>query len=290
MPSSSSRASTALRAGHAGSSSSRPDSSTSPSVPPCWSAQPAAATCARRRRCSTLEPALERFDFYTACAAGRPSTSLASWSAIRPRRAAGAGPSTVSRSSMRASLVSLRSDAPRGEGILRVVRLLLDHGADVNAHVTVIEEGETWNQGPLYGAAGIANNPELTRMLLAAGADVNELQRSPAPRSRLCHMAPRRSTTPRSSPTSPACACSWRRARRPIPKRISYCLARMLDFENPDGVESLSPARRRSELPRSLDARSHPPASGRRARPQPEHRSPARGGGRRSKRRPTIWA
>ena len=56
-----------------------------------------------------------------------------------------------------------------GEGILRVVRLLLDHGADVNGHVTVIEGGEIWNQGPLYGAAGIANNPELTRMLLAAG-------------------------------------------------------------------------------------------------------------------------
>ena len=86
--------------------------------------------------------------------------------------AAGVDPSTVSRSSMRCLSRFLRSDASRGaKGILRVVRLLLDHGADVNAHLTGSSRKADAgvNQGPLYGAAGIANNPELTRMLLAAG-------------------------------------------------------------------------------------------------------------------------
>jgi ankyrin repeat protein len=62
---------------------------------------------------------------------------------------------------------------------VHAVRLLLDHAADVNAYFTHREGSETWIQTSLYGAAGIANNPELTRMLLEAGADVNERQRDP---------------------------------------------------------------------------------------------------------------
>ncbi len=55
----------------------------------------------------------------------------------------------------------------RAPGIRDAVRLLLDAGADPNASYM---EGD-WVQVALYGAAGIAGDAELTRILLAAGAD-----------------------------------------------------------------------------------------------------------------------
>ncbi len=48
------------------------------------------------------------------------------------------------------------------------MRRLLAAGADPNA--SFIQDGD-WLQVALYGAAGIAGDPELTRMLLEAGAD-----------------------------------------------------------------------------------------------------------------------
>ena len=62
----------------------------------------------------------------------------------------------------------LRGYPERAPGIREVVRRLLAAGADPNA--CFIEDGE-WLQVALYGAAGIAGDPELTRVLLEAGAD-----------------------------------------------------------------------------------------------------------------------
>jgi ankyrin repeat protein len=61
----------------------------------------------------------------------------------------------------------LRGDQSRAAGIREVVWRLLVAGADPNA--SFIEDG--WLQVALYGAAGIAGDPELTRILLYAGAD-----------------------------------------------------------------------------------------------------------------------
>ncbi len=119
---------------------------------------------------------------------------------------------------------------------MRSVRLLLDHGADPNAHFTHVEGNETWIQTSLYGAAGIANNPKLTRMLLEAGADVNELQGDPGEGveavsfglEALYHASEFADVT---------CLRLLLEGRPPLhPKRVSYCLARMIDFENPAGV------------------------------------------------------
>ena len=112
------------------------------------------------------------------------------------------------------------------------MRLLLDHGADVNAHSLSSRE-----QTSLYGAAGIANNPELTRMLLAAGARVNEPQEEPGTEVKagsygleaLYHASEFADVT--------CLRLLLEASPPPHPKRVSYCLARMLDFENPDGVE-----------------------------------------------------
>ena len=62
----------------------------------------------------------------------------------------------------------LRGDPERALGIREVVRRLLTAGADPNAWF--IHDGD-WIQVALYGAAGIAGDPELTGMLLEAGAD-----------------------------------------------------------------------------------------------------------------------
>jgi hypothetical protein len=63
-----------------------------------------------------------------------------------------------------------RADPGRAEGVRRVVRLLLDAGADPDASF----DDEGWLQVPLYGAAGILNDAQLSAMLIVAGADPND--------------------------------------------------------------------------------------------------------------------
>ncbi len=184
-----------------------------------------------------LEPELERFDLYTACVCGAADHAaglLARDPSLARRRG---GP--LDREPILYACFSrfLRSDAGRAAGIVRVVRLLLDHGADANAHETTAEGGETWTQTALYGAAGIANNAELTRMLLAAGADANELHGEPGSELRASALGPE-ALYHASEFADVACLRLLLEADPPPhPKRISYCLARMLDFENPAGVD-----------------------------------------------------
>ncbi len=64
----------------------------------------------------------------------------------------------------------LRHDETRKPGIREVVRLLIGAGADPNA-------GYDWQNTPLsalYGASGVCNDPETVRILLDAGANVND--------------------------------------------------------------------------------------------------------------------
>src|SRR5262245_18173409 len=192
------------------------------------------------RRASQLlaaEPALERFDLYTACACGAAEhvARLLDRDGSLARTAGG----PLDREPILYACFSrfLRMEARRAEGIVHIVGILLDHGADVNAHFTVVEEGETWTQAPLYGAAGIANHAGLTRGLLAAGAVVNEGHPEPGGEIRagsygleaLYHSSEFADVT---------CLRLLLEARPPLhAKRVSYCLARMVDFENPAGVE-----------------------------------------------------
>jgi hypothetical protein len=67
--------------------------------------------------------------------------------------------------------VFLRPSSPRAPGLRRVVKLLLDHGADVNE----VHHNEYGAMSVLYGAAGVAHDPETTRLLLERGADPNGL-------------------------------------------------------------------------------------------------------------------
>src|SRR5262249_16670487 len=132
------------------------------------------------------DPALERFDLSTACVSGADG-EVARRLARDPALARGRG-GPLDREPILYACFSrfLRSDARRAPGIVRVVRLLLDHDADVNAHFLRQDGSETWVQPSLYGAAGIANNAKLTRMLLEAGADVNELHGEPGNGAESC--------------------------------------------------------------------------------------------------------
>src|SRR5262249_39189056 len=190
------------------------------------------------RQASTLlaaDPALERFDLYTACVSGADG-EVARRLDRDPALARGRG-GPLDREPILYACFSrfLRSDARRATGIARVVRLLLDHGADVNAHFLHHDGNETWVQTSLYGAAGIANNAARARLPRAAGAAVTGL---PGERGAGAHWWGVAPLSP--APVFPGVLSPplLRGARPPLhPKRVSYCLARMLDFENPAGVE-----------------------------------------------------
>jgi ankyrin repeat protein len=66
--------------------------------------------------------------------------------------------------------VFLRPSSPRAPGVRRVIALLLDRGADVNE----VHHNEYGAMSVLYGAAGVAHDPETTRLLLEYGANPND--------------------------------------------------------------------------------------------------------------------
>jgi ankyrin repeat protein len=66
--------------------------------------------------------------------------------------------------------VFLRPSSPRAPGVRRVVALLLDRGADVDE----VHHNEYGAMSVLYGAAGVAHDPEATRLLLDRGASPDD--------------------------------------------------------------------------------------------------------------------
>ncbi|MCB0217295.1 MAG: ankyrin repeat domain-containing protein [Caldilineae bacterium] len=117
----------------------------------------------------------------------------------------------------------LGRDAERSSGMRVAARMLLDAGADPNAY-TVMGSPE-FKQTPLYGAAGLAGDPELTRLLLEAGADPNDDTEFLGSES-LYHASEHADTR---------CLQLLLEAG-PDPDKVSYCLGRALDFENPRAV------------------------------------------------------
>jgi ankyrin repeat protein len=120
----------------------------------------------RARALLDADPAIARHDLACACATGE-ADDVARRLAARPELAGeAAGPNAWEPLLYACFSRLLRGDPQRAAGIREVVRLLLEAGADPNAAYV---KGE-WLQVALYGAAGIAGDAGLTRMLLEAGA------------------------------------------------------------------------------------------------------------------------
>ena len=118
----------------------------------------------------------------------------------------------------------LRGDPDRAPGIREVVRRLLAAGADPNASFI---NDDNWIQVALYGAAGIAGDPELTRMLLEAGADPTDDREGYHGNEVLYHAC---------EFPDPTCAMLVidAGARQDL---VDYDLGRALNFPNPEMVE-----------------------------------------------------
>ena len=118
----------------------------------------------------------------------------------------------------------LRGDAERAPGIREVVRRLLAAGADPNA--SFIHDRD-WLQVALYGAAGVAGDPELTCMLLEAGADPTDERDGYHGNEVLYHAC---------EFEDPTCAMLVIEAgaRQDL---VDYDLGRALNFPNPEMVE-----------------------------------------------------
>src|SRR6266542_3952126 len=69
----------------------------------------------------------------------------------------------------------LRLDPARSDGFVRAARALLDAGASARTgFYEKVHQPHPEYESALYGAAGVAHHPELTRLLLERGADPND--------------------------------------------------------------------------------------------------------------------
>jgi ankyrin repeat protein len=108
----------------------------------------------------------------------------------------------------------------RHDGLRAAARLLLDAGADPNATAPSPDwPGSIWT--PLYGAAGRQHDPQLTRMLLAAGANPDDGES-------LYHAT-----------ESPDHACLRLLLQAGATVEGSNALPHMLDREDPEGARLL---------------------------------------------------
>jgi ankyrin repeat protein len=177
-----------------------------------------------------LEPELARFDFYTACACGEALFACAALQRepALARRTGGANdwqPLVYVCFSR-----FLRRDVERTARLVAIARALIAHGADPNGHYVEEHDGKRQAQTCLYGAAGIANNAELTALLLDAGADVNELVLT-APPGEALPKSPLEALYHASEFKDVACLRLLLEAK-PALESVSYCLGRALDFDN----------------------------------------------------------
>lgn len=176
----------------------------------------------RARELLAADPGLARHEIACACVAGEVE-ELSRRLAAAPERARAPAPPFGWEPISYACFSRLgRADPVRAPGIRTVVGALLNAGADPNAAF----DHDGWLQVPLYGAAGIANDAELTQMLIEAGADPND-EGSREVGEALYHAC---------EFPDPACAALLIEAgtRQAV---VDYCLGRALNFPYPEMAE-----------------------------------------------------
>ncbi len=198
-----------------------------PPAPERAAALIASVTSADLRRARALldaDPELAHHDLACACATGE-ADHVSRLLAARPAAVSEpTGPNGWQPILYACFSRLLRGDAERAPGIREVVRRLLAAGADPNA--AFIHNGD-WLQVALYGAAGIAGDPQLTRMLLDAGADPTDDRDGYHGNEVLYHAC---------EFADPMCAMLVidAGARQDL---VDYDLGRALNFPNPEMIE-----------------------------------------------------
>jgi ankyrin repeat protein len=164
-------------------------------------------------------PSLAAFDLFTACICGDAETVRGLVAADPQLVHRKGGPLDIEPILYACYSRFLRADRARRNGIVEAARLLLDKGANPNASFWIDGPKQKWLQTALFGAAGIANDVELTTLLLDSGARFD-----PEDKETLYHTA---------EFPDPACLrLLLERAHVPI-GQIKYCLGRVIDFEYP---------------------------------------------------------
>jgi ankyrin repeat protein len=184
----------------------------------------ASADLRRARALLEADPALGRHDLACACATGE-ADEVSRRLAARPEAVnEPTGPYGWQPLLYACFSRLLRGDPKRAPGIRDVVGLLLEAGADPNAFFV---HDNTWLQVALYGAAGIAGDAELTRMLLDAGAEPTDERDGYHGNEVLYHACEH---------ADPTCAMLVidAGARQDL---VDYNLGRALNFPNPEMVE-----------------------------------------------------
>jgi len=172
------------------------------------------------------DPELGRHDLYTACACGELETARRLLERDPALVHARGGPLDCPALVYACFSRFLRRDPQRAGRIHTLVAELLGRGANPDAHFVRQDGSDRVGQTCLYGAAGIANDATLTRLLLEAGADIDERVPEPA-REALYH----------ASEFSDVTCLGLLLEARPDPAFVTYCLSRALDFDNDRAVE-----------------------------------------------------
>ena len=177
----------------------------------------------RARALLDADPTLARHDLACACATGEADEVSRRLTARPAAVSEPTGPNGWEPILYACFSRLLRGDPERAPGIREVVRRLLAAGADPNASFI---KGD-WLQVALYGAAGIAGDPELTRMLLEDGADPTDDREGLHGNEVLYHACEFR---------DPTCAMLVIDAGA-MQDFVDYDLGRALNFPNPEMVE-----------------------------------------------------
>jgi ankyrin repeat protein len=123
----------------------------------------------------SAHPDIADSDIYTASILG-DDVAVARFIAIDPALATSQGP-PLGWDALTYLCFSnfLRIDRSRGDAFVRAAKVLLDAGASANTGFWELDhQPEPEWESALYGAAGVAHNAELTRLLLERGADPND--------------------------------------------------------------------------------------------------------------------
>jgi ankyrin repeat protein len=176
------------------------------------------------------DPELERFDFYTACACGELSCVERALQKDPKLATQAGGPDGWQPLVYACFSRFLRRDRERGARLVAIARTLLAHGADPNGYYLTEHDGRRTAQTCLFAAAGIANHAELTRLLLEAGANVDE-RVLPVQPDEPTPKLPIEALYHASEFKDVSCLRLLLEAK-PDAASVTYCLSRALDFDN----------------------------------------------------------